>query len=144
MRPRRDRPSLLLLEPQINGSAADCRKLTQAICLELVDRLLPSTHMAVAGPLLREQFASRGLSSAELAAAFDYDYVADSAMRVAASGYSLRVVIANVHGDAHTAEASFPLCNGTSVADDGDAIAAWIALRIDDYFAPFNSADPRS
>jgi len=39
-------------------------------------------------------------------------------------------------------EASFPLCNGTSVADDGDAIAAWIARRIDDYFAPFNSADP--
>jgi hypothetical protein len=76
-RARKERPTLMVIEPEVVGSLPGHENLGQEVTLQLCSLAAEHSVVSVGGPLLRERLASSGESAARIAASLGYDAVGE-------------------------------------------------------------------
>lgn len=131
---RRARPTLLVVEPQVSGTAAH-DGLGSDVGLRLVSLLVEESIVTVSGPLLQDRIAANGMASAvALADRLGFDYVVDTEIRTEDEPWRIRLAITDTNSMelvANLRYAFHPL--GHDAPADG--IADWICHRIGATFA---------
>lgn len=135
---RRGRPILLVVEPEVRGMQRGHTDISGNVSLRLMSYLIEGSIVTVSGPLLRDRMAATASSAAALAAAFGYDFAAESEICISDRQWLVRMAVIDTTNGEPAGHSAATLGPFVDVSAATDAVAAWIFHRIGDHLSAFD------
>lgn len=126
--PRRERPTLLVVEPEISGPP-EHDGLGLRVSLQVLTLLVEDSFLTVSGPLRRDRIAALAESPVRITAQLGYDYAVETAIRIEETRWRVRATITDTKRGEPVADVTrdFDPQPHFSPADE---IGGWICHRI--------------
>jgi hypothetical protein len=122
-------PTLLLVEPIVQGGQPGQQRLVADISLHLGGLLAESTLVNVSGPLPHARIAAATEPPAVVAAALGYEYVAEAEIDTVAPQWMVRMAVSDTR-PGRPASAFDSVFEPGGTTPPAEAIAAWMYHRI--------------